>query len=65
MQTWELDLARHVHLHSLVGGGVLASSGEWISPKDFLFPVRALSHVFRGKFVAGLEALRSTDRTLG
>jgi len=47
----------------LVAGGALAASGEWISPKKgFLFPVRALSRVFRGKFVAGLEALHSADR---
>jgi hypothetical protein len=63
LHTWKQDLGRHVHLHALVAGGALAASGEWISPKKgFLFPVRALSRVFRGKFVAGLEALHSADR---
>ena len=60
LHTWKQDLGRHVHLHALVAGGALAPSGEWIEPKrGFLFPVRALSKVFRGKFVAALEQLRA------
>jgi len=63
LHTWKQDLARHVHVHALVAGGALAPSGEWIGPKKgFLFPVRALSAVFRGKFVAALEALRAAGR---
>ena len=66
LHTWKQDLGRHVHLHALVAGGALTANGEWISPKKgFLFPVTALSRVFRGKFVAGLEALRSADRLAG
>lgn len=63
LHTWKQDLGRHVHVHALVAGGALAASGEWISPKKgFLFPVRALSTVFRGKFVAGLETLQRSER---
>lgn len=63
LHTWKQDLGRHVHLHALVAGGALSANGEWIAPKKgFLFPVRALSRVFRGKFVAGLEALRRANR---
>ena len=59
LHTWKQDLGRHVHVHALVAGGALSDTGEWINPKKgFLFPVRALSKVFRGKFVAGLDALR-------
>ena len=59
LHTWKQDLGRHVHVHALVAGGALSDSGEWICPKKgFLFPVRALSTVFRGKFIAGLDALR-------
>jgi len=59
LHTWKQDLGRHVHVHALVAGGALSDAGEWISPKKgFLFPDRALSKVFRGKFVAGLESLR-------
>jgi hypothetical protein len=63
LHTWKQDLGRHVHLHALIAGGALAPSGEWIAPKKgFLFPVRALSKVFRGKFVAALETLRAAGR---
>ena len=42
-----------------MAGGALSESGECICPKKgFLFPVRALSKVFRGKFIAGLDDLR-------
>lgn len=59
LHTWKQDLGRHVHVHALVAGGALSDAGNWIRPKKgFLFPVRALSTVFRGKFIAGLDALR-------
>ena len=59
LHTWKQDLGRHVHVHALVAGGALSDSGEWIYPKKgFLFPVRAMSKVFRGKFIAGLDDLR-------
>lgn len=47
----------HFHLHALVPGGALASAGtRWVpTHPHFLFPVKALGEVFRGKF---LDALR-------
>lgn len=63
LHTWKQDLGRHVHVHALVAGGALAADGAWIAPKKgFLFPVRALSKVFRGKFVAALEVCRQAGR---
>ncbi|MDP6637416.1 MAG: IS91 family transposase [Phycisphaerae bacterium] len=62
LHTWDQQLNAHFHLHCLIAGGALvgdnAASRQWIStsPK-FLFPVRALSKVFRGKFLAGLKAV--------
>lgn len=57
LHTWKQDLGRHVHVHALVAGGALTPAGEWVRPRrGFLFPVRALSKVFRGKFVAALTA---------
>ena len=62
LHTWQQDLGRHVHLHALVAGGALTQGGEWKTPKrGFLFPVKALSKVFRGKFMARLDALRSKE----
>ena len=57
LHTWTQDLQRHIHVHAVMACGVLAQDGNWSVPTrkpDFLFPVRALSKVFRGKFVAAL-----------
>jgi hypothetical protein len=62
LHTWTQDLRRHIHLHAVMACGVLKNN-TWNAPirrPDFLFPVRALSRVFRGKFLQALgEAHRS------
>jgi hypothetical protein len=59
LHTWKQDLGRHVHAHALMAGGALGGDGQWVAAKrGFLFPVKALSQVFRGKFVAALKAAR-------
>ncbi|HEX5394350.1 MAG TPA: IS91 family transposase [Rhodocyclaceae bacterium] len=66
LHTWKQDLGRHVHLHALVAGGALTAAGAWVSAKrGFLFPVKALSQVFRGKFVAALQATVEQGELLG
>jgi len=66
LHTWKQDLGRHVHIHALVAGGALTATGEWTPAKrGFLFPVCALSKVFRGKFVAALKAARDTGKLHG
>jgi hypothetical protein len=66
LHTWKQDLGRHVHVHALVAGGALTPEGEWKSPKrGFLFPVRALSRVFRGKFIAALSEARGSRAAAG
>jgi hypothetical protein len=59
LHTWSQTLRDHYHLHCIVTGGGLTEDGsKWVSaPPHFLFPVPALSEVFRGKFVSGLEKL--------
>jgi hypothetical protein len=55
LHTWGQRLDQHLHLHCLVAAGALHADGHWISSRrGFLFPVKALSDVFRGKFIAGL-----------
>jgi hypothetical protein len=58
LHTWGQALTQHLHLHGLVTGGALATDGSrWIaSPSAFLFPVRALSTVFRAKYLAACSA---------
>jgi Putative transposase/Transposase zinc-binding domain len=60
LHTWGQKLDFHPHLHCIVTGGALSPDGkEWRSPKQrkFLFPVRALGALFRGKFLAGLAQM--------
>jgi len=53
LHTWDQTLKDHFHLHCLVPAGALSfDQSRWISTrKNFLFPVKALSRVFRGKFL--------------
>jgi hypothetical protein len=58
LHTWTRQLHFHPHLHCIVTGGGLDDQGQWVSTHpDFLFPVRVLSALFRGKFLANLRAL--------
>ncbi len=55
LHTWGQNLMDHPHLHCIVSGGGL-SQGKWISSKRrFLFPVKVMSRLFRGKFLALLK----------
>ncbi|UUZ77063.1 IS91 family transposase [Polaromonas sp. P1(28)-13] len=59
LHTWTQDLQRHIHVHAVMACGVLDKDDQWATPTrkpDFLFPVHALSRVFRGKFMAALAA---------
>jgi hypothetical protein len=59
LHTWNQKVLDHIHLHCLIPAGALASkTGEWIPCRGsaFLFPVRALSQVFRAKFLEKLKA---------
>ena len=57
LHTWGQTLQPHPHVHCVVpGGGLSPDHRRWIrSPNHFFLPVKVLSKVFRGKFVAGLR----------
>ena len=57
LHTWDQTLKDHFHLHCLVPAGALSfDRSRWIAArKKFLFPVKALSRVFRGRFLALLK----------
>lgn len=56
LHTWGQNLSQHLHVHCVVSGGALAPDGRWIPAKrGFLFPVRALSVVFRAKYLEALQ----------
>ncbi len=62
LHTWGQTLTQHLHVHCVATGGALAPDGtRWIPTRpSFLFPVRALAKVFRGRYLAGLH--RAFDR---
>jgi Putative transposase/Transposase zinc-binding domain len=57
LHTWDQTLKDHFHLHCLVPAGALSlDHRRWIGARpNFLFPVTALSQVFRGKFLDLLQ----------
>ncbi len=57
LHTWDQQLRYHIHLHCLIAGGALSFDGQgWTAARpNFLFPVQALSRVFRGKFIYYLQ----------
>jgi len=71
LHTWGQNLHHHPHVHGVVSGGGLScdragkidASPCWRACRPgFFLPVRVLSRVFRGKFLAGLGALLDQGR---
>jgi len=68
LHTWGSNLFYHPHIHCIVTGGGVDKDGGWhhlrgckAEAKDFLFPVHALSKVFRAKFLAMLSSSLKDD----
>jgi hypothetical protein len=64
LHTWGQNLHHHPHVHGIVTGGGLSCDAtgrvddvpRWVSARPgFFLPVRVLSRVYRGKFLAGLR----------
>ncbi len=63
LHTWGQNLSLHPHLHCIVPAGGVTKAGNWKHSKrskttkrsEFLFNVKAMSFVFRAKFVAELR----------
>jgi putative transposase/transposase-like zinc-binding protein len=57
LHTWGQTVEQHCQLHCVVPGGALSRAGaRWLPAKPgFLFPVRALARVFRGKYLTALQ----------
>ena len=58
LHTWGQNLSLHPHLHCIVPGGGVDKKGIWKSIRSdgkYLFSVKALSKVFRAKYVSLLR----------
>jgi hypothetical protein len=65
LHTWGGKLWPHPHVHYITTAGGIDKEGHWKSLKyhsSFLFPVKALSNVFRAKFFEGI--LKAHDNGL-
>jgi hypothetical protein len=56
LHTWGQTLVHHPHVHCVVPAGGLSEDGRtWLPCRPgFFLPVRVLSRLFRGRFIAGL-----------
>jgi hypothetical protein len=59
LHTWGQNLSLHPHIHCIIPGGFVNQNEVWKLSKSkgkFLFPVKAMSKVYRAKYVAILRA---------
>src|SRR5690349_10032005 len=64
LHTWGSALTHHPHVHGVVPGGGLSADGtRWVACKrGFFLPVRALSRLFRRRFLEALGQLHRAGR---
>lgn len=57
LHTWNQKLSLHPHVHCVIpAGGLSLDHTHWVKSQNrFFLPLKVLSRVFRGKFVAGLK----------
>src|ERR1700752_890654 len=57
LHTWNQKLGLHPHVHCVIpAGGLSLDHAHWVKSRDrFFLPIKVLSRVFRGKFVAALK----------
>ena len=66
LHTWGQNLSLHPHLHCIVPGGGVDKDGNWKNIRadgKFLFPVKALSKVFRAKYCENLKVKNPDNYT--
>ena len=64
LHTWGQNLSLHPHVHIIIPGGGIAPSGCWKNAKNkgrYLFPVKAMSIVFKHKYMEGFLKLLKTE----
>lgn len=65
LHTWGQNLSLHPHLHCIVPGGGVNAKSNWHNLRadgKFLFAVKAMSKVFRAKYVAELSKKLEIDK---
>ena len=64
LHTWSQRLSLHPHVHCVIpAGGLRLDHTRWVKSQNrFFLPLKVLSRVFRGKFVAGLKQAFQSSR---
>lgn len=63
LHTWGSTMNFHPHIHAIVLGGGLDSRNHWKdNGEDFFLPVKVISSVFRGKYLAELKQLWTDEK---
>ena len=61
LHTWGQQLSFHPHIHCIVSGGGITTGNAWKEGKKgmyrFLFPVKAMSIVYKAKFLRALKQM--------
>jgi Putative transposase/Transposase zinc-binding domain len=61
LHTWGQQLSFHPHVHCIVSGGGITDDNVWRNATKnkwrFLFPVKAMSQVYKAKFLQALQKL--------
>jgi hypothetical protein len=64
LHTWGQNLSLHPHVHTIIPGGGITEEGVWKRAKNnggFLFPVRAMSVVYKNKFMERLKLFLESE----
>jgi hypothetical protein len=68
LHTWGQQLSFHPHVHCIVSGGGVTKDNTWKESLKckygFLFPVRAMQAVFKGKFLQELKGLLQSGKVI-
>ena len=63
LHTWGSEMNFHPHIHSIVLGGGLDAENHWKdNGEDFFLPIKVISRLFRGKYLAELKRLWEEDK---
>ena len=63
LHTWGSEMNFHPHIHAVVLGGGLDPGNHWKdNGEDFFLPIRVISRLFRGKYLAELKQLWTSGK---